>query len=193
MLSLIAHPSALLKKRRGLVLWFDCIGGSTHPVLIKHRPLLPDVRQFPTADIQEVVDAEPLFVGHLFTTVSNHEVITVRDPQWCTVRDVAQHPEVLLQLPVWKIVRACLSLLWRFHRAGYHHKGVNAGRFVITSAGPRFVTRLSSFHMAESIPENAQLYAASYRDEVFRLAGVIRDLLADVRLICPTSWMNDSP
>lgn len=153
------------------------IGGSTHPVLIKHRPLLPFGRQSPTAEVQEVIDAEPLFVGHLFTTISRGEVITVRDPQWCT--------EVLRQLPVWKIVRACLSLLLRFHRAGYHHNGISAGRFVIASAGPRFVTRLSGFHAAEAIPEDRQLYGASYRDEVTRFAGVIRDLLADVRLVSP--------
>jgi hypothetical protein len=149
------------------------IGGCSHPVLIKHRPLVAGFYYAPSREVQAVIDDEPDFVQHLCTYRTPSEVITVREQHLCTLRDIASHPDGFMQLPPWRVVRNCMLLVLRLHRSGFYHNALTLGRFVFMQAGSRLATRLSGFHHATRASDDPAARAAALFDELGQLAGVI--------------------
>jgi hypothetical protein len=161
------------------------IGSSAHSVTIK-RIAADNADDFtlPYA-LQDVIDAEPGFLNHLFVSLERNDIVIVSGRYLCVLRDLMNQPNGLTRLPPWQAFRQCMELVRKLHRSRYTHNSLDLDSFVIVDTGCELEVQMTNLWRAR--PSGLGEYAAlpGVNSDLVRLGFLFEEFLELVRAADP--------
>jgi hypothetical protein len=134
-----------------------------------------------TVVLQDIVDAEPGFLSHLFVVCDRNEVVLVSGRYLCTLRGLIRIPNALTRFPTWKVFRRCMELLRKLHRSRYVHNSLELDSYVVVDTGSELDLQLSDFWRARPSGSGEYSTLAGVNSDLVRLGFAFTEFLDLVR------------